>query len=82
MKKIFRYYVDGGWQLTMDIKVVADNKNEAVELIWEYLGKSPNWDRNYFDKKEVIEKTKEYELNKSEILSDESVSSDLKGHFD
>jgi len=82
MKKIFRYYVDGGWQLTMDIKVVADNKNEAVELIWDYLGKSSNWDRNYFDKKEVVEKTKEYELNKSEILSDESVSSDLKGHFD
>ena len=82
MKKIFRYYVDGGWQLTMDIKVVADNKDEAVELIWGYIGKSPNWDRDYFDKNEVIQKTKEYKLDKSEILSDESVSSDLKGHFD
>ena len=82
MKKIFRYYVDSGWQLTIDIKVVADNKDEAVELIWEYIGKSQNWDRDYFDKNEVIQKTKEYKLDKSEILSDESVSSDLKGHFD
>lgn len=82
MKKIFRYYVDGGWQLTMDIKVVADDKNEAIELIWTYLGESPNWDRDYFDKNEVIQKTKEYVLDKSEILSDESVASDLKGHFD
>ena len=82
MKKIFMYYEDGGWQLTMDIKVVADNKDEAVELIWKYIGNSSNWDINYFDKNEVIQKTKEYKLDKSEILSDESVSSDLKGHFD
>lgn len=82
MKKIFRYYEDSGWQLTIDIKVVADNKDEAVSLIWEYIGKSPKWDRNYFDKNEVIQKTKEYKLDKSKILSDESVSSDLEGHFD
>jgi len=82
MKKIFRYYIEGGWQFTIDIKVAADNKDEAVELVWEYFLLSPNWDSEYFDKNEVAQNIKEYELIESEILSDSSISSDLKGHFD
>jgi predicted RNA-binding protein with EMAP domain len=81
MKKIFRCYINNMYN-TVDIKVVADNKEQAIEIILQYIEKSPEYDENYWDKQKVGKNTSEYFLNESEILSDESSFSDLGGHFD
>lgn len=82
MKRIFNYFDNQGWLNKIDIKVVAGNKEEAVELIWEYMGDSPRWNRKNMHKSSITVNTNEVILNESGILCDESTSSDLSGHFD
>lgn len=81
MKKIYRYY-NNNTSFVLDIKVVADDLTEAIDLVWEFFIKSPDWDHNYVIKKNLNLYITEFKITESGILSIDSAINDLAGHFD
>ena len=81
-KKLFRYYEDTGRFFGVtDYLVAADNAEEAINLILSTYNQ-------YSDKEkialgnEIKNKTKEFQIEKSQILWDKTSRNDLRGHFD